>query len=328
MNFTTAMSDEHLADQAIDWLVLLRSGSVTAEERLAFETWLAESAAHRDAFEEAQGLLGEVTAALKIGQSAGKSAWPTQLGRPIGSRRSVGRPSWLALAASLVLAVWLGWPQLDDRLFSDYATAVGEQREVVLADGSRVLLNTDSAIALEWSDRSRRVVLRRGQASFRVAQDVGRPFEVVAGPVTARALGTVFEVHRHDEAVDVAVTEHAVSVRLSGEGESTAVRINEAQGLHYLGRGALGVPEAVNVGQLGAWQRGKLIFRDQTLAEVVEEINRYSTHRILVSGQQTKTLRMSGVFPTDNVGDALEAIRKALAIHATRIGPWLVVLHS
>lgn len=325
MNTPSEPSEQRLADIAIDWLVLLRSGNVTSTEQVAFEVWLAEDNAHRQAFAEAEALWGTVAQVLKTSPKRPSLADSLP---PSAVTRRRRKPMGLALAASLLLCVWLAAPRWSDWVFSDYATVAGEQREVVLSDQSTVLLNTDSAIALDWTDSRRRVVLRRGQAVFKVAKDASRPFEVLADNASVRALGTVFEVFKHgDGALDVIVNEHAVTVSLP-QANSEPVRVEQGQGLHYGGNGALGRPAPVNLNLAGAWQRKKLVFRDQPLTEVVAELNRYSPSRVLIGGSTIAALRVSGIFPMDDVSYVLDAIQKALSIHATRLGPWLVILHS
>ncbi|MBD9358442.1 FecR family protein [Methylomonas albis] len=327
MNINPDNSGESLADQAIDWLVQMRSGSVTDAMRCEFEVWYRQDDAHRQAYVEAEMLWGSVAEAVK-------AAPPANL--PAGQLRSVPqavairrrpRLAGLALAASLLLGAMLGRGMLQDWLLSDYATAVGEQQQIQLADGSSVLLNTDTALALDWSAERRRVVLLRGQAEFKVVADTHRPFEVVAGDTAVRALGTVFDVARRESgAVEVSVTEHAVAVRLTDKPDVVPMRVEEGQHLQYVGSGGLNKPDAANLKQLNAWKRGKLIFNDQALADVVTELNRYSKAKILLQGQEITHFRVSGVFPTDSLA-MLDALQKSLSIRMTKLGPWLVILH-
>jgi transmembrane sensor len=323
MNTDPDDSGDSLADQAIDWLVLMRSGSVTETTRRQFELWYRQHDAHRQAYAEAEALWGSVAQAVKVLPPAQNSL----VRQTVASRR---RSPWsgLALAASLVLAVLFGRDMLQDWLLSDYATAVGEQKQIQLADGSSVLLNTDTALAVDWAEDKRRVVLLRGQAEFRVASDAHRPFEVEAGDTAVKALGTVFDVARRESGtVEVSVTEHAVAVRMTDQPDATPMRVEAGQHLLYAGNGSLDSPHAANLNQLNAWKRGKLIFHDQTLADVVAELNRYSKAKIILKGQDIKQLRVSGVFPTDSLA-MLDALQKSLAIRMTQLGPWLVILHA
>lgn len=320
MNTEPENSNEALADQAIDWLVLLQSGSVNTETQREFEHWLQQDGTHRTAFAEAEALW--VTAAKVLKETQAVNVPSPQL----NALRKI-RPRGLAMAASLLLGVWMAWTPLTDWMLSDYSTVAGEQKKVVLTDGSSVFLNTDTAISLDWSADKRRVVLLKGQVEFTVAKDMARPFEVVAGNTTVRALGTVFEVFgQASGAVDVNVSEHAVSVALQDKPDTEPMRVEEGERLHYIGHGELNRAERVNLNQINAWLRGKLIFQDRPLVEVVAELNRYSKAKIVLKGGDIGQLRVSGVFPIDDAA-VLGALQKAFSIHSTHLGPWLIILH-
>ncbi|OAI02361.1 FecR family protein [Methylomonas methanica] len=328
MNTDPDDSGDSLADQAIDWLVEMRSGCVTDATRRRFEAWCRQDDTHRQAYAEAEALWGSVAQAAKGSPPADMRTESIGSVRQAVLSRRRFRWSGLALAASLVLGVLFGRDMLQDWLLSDYATAVGEQKQIQLADGSSILLNTDTVLAVDWAEDKRRVVLLRGQAEFKVAADVHRPFEVEAGDTAVKALGTVFDVVRRESgAVEVSVTEHAVAVRLTDKSTAAPMRVEEGQHLLYAGNGSLDTPHAANLNQLNAWKRGKLLFHDQTLADVVAELNRYSKAKIILKGQDIKQLRVSGVFPTDSLA-MLDALQKSLAIRVTQLGPWLVILHT
>jgi len=328
MNSESENVSETIADEAIDWLVLMRSGSVSAETRREFEHWLQQDRSHREAFADAQALLGMTAKVLKETHTLNV---PPQRINAVRKKRTVRRISWgrgLASAASLCLGVWMSWASVTDWALSDYSTHVGEQKQVTLADGSSVFLNTDTAISLEWTADRRRVVLLKGQAEFKVAKDPSRPFEVMTEKTTVRALGTVFDVFEQASGVvDVSVSEHAVRVNLHNKAGSEPIRVEEGERLHYVGHGDLNRPELISLSQINAWQRGKLIFRDQPLAEVVSELNRYSKARIVLNGDDIGQLRVSGVFPIDGM-EILGALEKTFSLRSTKFGPWLVILHS
>jgi transmembrane sensor len=309
-----------LADTAIDWLVRMRSGTVDANTRRAFEHWLQDDATHRQAYAEAEILWSG--AAQALGQAHAPAG-------ALRHRPRAGRKAWrsgLALAASVLLSVTVAWTALAPRLLGDYSTRAGEQKRVVLADGSTVLLNTDSAVALDWSSDRRRIILLKGQAEFQVAPDAARPFVVAAGDLSVRALGTVFEVYEQASgAVDVSVSEHAVAVVLKETG-GEARRVEEGQRLQYAGYGPVGTAATADLHRLNAWKRGKLIFRDRPLREVVAELNRYSKARIVLQGDRVGSLHVSGVFPTDGM-QVLEALEKSFSLRTLHLGPWLVILH-
>lgn len=320
------------SEEAIAWFVRLRSGEAMAEERRCCAAWRAANVENERAYAEIERLWGDIGALLQDG--AGPAATRARgTARPaLGARR---RYLWRgALAAGLLgaLAALLHTLHWTDPWLSDYYTASGEQREIRLADGSVVLLNTDSSLSLADTAAARRIVLDRGQARFTVAPDPGRPFEVVAGAATVRALRTVFEVHRLSEAATrVVVQEHAVALRIegaTGAGQATTVReIAVGQAIAYRAGEPLGRAEAVDLARTTAWQSRRLLLSDRPLAEAIAELNRYRRGTILITDDRIEGLRVTGVFPLDDPEGALRAIEAGLDLRTTRLGPLVVLLY-
>lgn len=317
-----------LSDEAIEWLVLLRSGTVSMAERRRFAEWRARSPEHARAFEDA-----EHPFALMC--QAAAEQWPAERMR---SRRSVlaflWRPRFAAglLITSLLVAA-LHVLHLTDPWLSDYHTGTGEQRPIALADGSTLLLNTDTAVSLFFTRTARRVRLEHGQALFTVAPDANRPFEVQVGKVVVQALGTVFEIYEHAGEVAVTVLDHAVEIGLAANlpktptAKSPHPRLVAGERLRYHPDTGFGATQAVDVRAASAWQRRKLIVKDQALEGVLAELDRYHPGVIRILDPALKARRITGVFPLDNPGGALQAIECALGLHTTRLTPWLVLVH-
>ena len=202
---------DHLAAEATRWFVRMISDGVSESDRQAFEAWLARDPAHHRAYVETEALWGE------LGQIADPRTGVARPGDPpIEPRQQQrqGRTSrhsrlrWRAtLAASLLLlaAIGLWGDDIFDRWRADHATGVGETRSVALGDGSFVQLNTDTALAVRFTDDRRRIDLYRGEAFFTVSTDRDRPFQVVAGGGVALAVGTAFNVRIAADTVAVAV---------------------------------------------------------------------------------------------------------------------------
>ena len=187
--------------QAIEWLVRLRSDDIDEAETHAFADWLSEDARNAEAFADAEKLFQNLTIAAQSPRVISKGLCEpntTQICTrpglnpinqpPISRPKSVLTKSWLALplalAAAWLFAVGLVLPKqahLLDNYLSDYHTNTGEVREVQLADGSQLLLNTNTAISVEYQDSIRQVILHHGQTRFTVAKDSQRPFEVKTG---------------------------------------------------------------------------------------------------------------------------------------------------
>ncbi|MGH8471346.1 MAG: FecR family protein [Gammaproteobacteria bacterium] len=199
-----------LLDEAIEWLVLLRSGRATPADHARFAEWQALSPEHAEAFRAAKGLWGILHLAREAeGPVSRHDGY--RGAQPVLQR---WRLAALATAALLLLAAGLHALHVTDRWLSDHYTCTGEQREVVLADGSRAFLNTDSALSIDYTESIRQVRLHRGQVLFTVAPEAVRPFEVIADDARVQALGTVFEVYKEPGGeIRVIVQEHAVRIR-------------------------------------------------------------------------------------------------------------------
>lgn len=226
-----------------------------------------------------------------------------------------------ALAAAIALAVLADVPL---RLQADLRTDVGERRIEQLADGSRVWLDTDSAVALDFTANHREVRLLRGRAEFEVAPDRSRPFTVDAGSGATTALGTRFIVQRQGDAADVTVTEHVVQVTLDS---GASARVAEGQTVHYQG-GTIGEIRLASRETAMAWTRGWLVFEDAPLGSVVAELARYHPGMIRLVGSELASRRVSGSIAVDNPEEALRTLESLLHLRATRIGSVVIFLHN
>jgi transmembrane sensor len=176
-----------------------------------------------------------------------------------------------------------------------FETALGEQRSVTLEDGSLVTLNTTSAVEVDFEKAHRQITLLAGEALFRVAHDPARPFDVTAGNVTVRAVGTQFSVDRHSRATRVIVLEGRVEVAAGsarvplGAGELATV-------------GPDGTPQvsSVNAVAATAWTRRQLIFENQSLGEIAAELNRYNRRIIDIQSESLRDEQVTGVFQSND----------------------------
>jgi transmembrane sensor len=248
----------------------------------------------------------------------------------------------LALAASVVVAVTASWWVFGPGSWTTYSTQVGERRDITLADGSSLHLNTDTKIAVRLTAEARTVRLIHGEALFSVAHDALRPFRVRAAETVIQAIGTQFDVYRKQTSTRVAVIEglvqisaaadpiprfpslssghpHGASGTPTGSVESPEVRTASQQVSHLLGagqeaevsaQGTLSRQEKADTAKDVSWRQGRLVFEDDTLGEIANEFNRYNVVvKIRVIGAAANNEHFSGTFDAD----APEAIMQALA---------------
>jgi transmembrane sensor len=234
-------------------------------------------------------------------------------------------------AAAVLVVIALPW-LLDLERSQTYLTRLGEQRAVQLADGSTIQMNTDSEIVVHLTDGARRVKLVRGEALFSVEHDARRPFLVESGNAVIQAIGTRFDVYRRARGIRVAVLEGLVQVSEAGSdapipehhSESkrslptqtgAAVQLLAAgQGTELSNRGELSKPVAVDTKKTEAWRQRRLVFENDSLADIASDFNRYNAHiKIFVLDDGARDQQFSGTFDADDP----EAITQALALDPT-----------
>lgn len=284
---------------AAAWLARLHGPYRSADTDSALKTWLKADAAHESAFERATEIWDMIAGA----------AWSAEALPDDRPRRSVLAAAVAALA--LVIAgtfAFLARPPV-------HQTQVGGQQVVILDDGTRISLNTDSRVAVLYSDSERLVRLERGEGLFEVARSPDRPFIVQAGDQHVRALGTTFLVRRDGGRTAVTLLDGRVEVagpaRVTGLSPGERVTLTEGAGA------ALDRPP---IGAVAAWRRGEIVFEDTSLLEAAGELNRYSRSQILLSDSSLASLRVSGVFSTSDVGEAAETIAELHRLRIVREG--------
>lgn len=305
----SAASD--IEQQAARWLVARDEPGWSVGSAQALEAWLDASVAHKAAFWR-----------LEAGWKAADRLAAMRRGRAVALNKGWTRAPVWALAASLVIvciATLALWQFRDERSAASairVATAVGARREVTLADGSAVTLNTASVMRASFSSGQRRAWLDRGEAYFQIAHDKSHPFVVFAGGRKITVLGTKFSVRRDGETVTVAVAEGRVRVEDSDpeKPERAAiitagdVAIARGQSMLLADRSEQRVQDAL------AWRRGVLTFDQVTLVQAAHEFNRYNTRQIHVADAQAARLRIGGSFEATNIDAFTRLLRDAFAL--------------
>jgi len=316
-----------LEDEALAWIVRLRSGSATGADREAFAHWCARSPDHRRAAAQAEALWSDIG---RTEAAAGRRLDVVAGRRRPGSRSGgLSRRRLLAggIAAAAAVAV-VGGGALD--MFGpagDYRTATGERRAIPLPDGSEVWLNTRSALSVAIGGDRRHVRLLEGEALFRVAADPSRPFVVDCGACTVQALGTLFSLRRFERGpvgAEVVVAEGRVRVGAGSEAGRQVEAVRD-QIVRIPADGGLPARADADAAAKIAWHRGKLIFNRRPLAEVLDEVGRYVPERFVVLTDDIEALRVTGVFDLERPDTLLSAMERILPIRTTRL-PYLTII--
>ena len=287
------MSDrDHIEAEAADWLARVDRG-LDDEGIAAFDLWKAASIEHRVTFIRLQAVWrrADRLAALRRPQNVAPAP-PARL-------------RWLMAAAAILVICagsGLGYLKMYKTAGQRFETAVGVQRSLNLADGTHIELNTNTLIHTSMLPGTRTVKLDRGQAYFEVVHDAHRPFVVIAGNRRITDLGTKFSVFRDGDRVEVVVKEGQVRVDLITPGSADAPVVAERNTV-VIARNTETLVVAKPQQEINnemLWRSGMLVFNQESLADVAEEINRYNVRKIEVVGP-ARNIRIGGSFRADNI---------------------------
>lgn len=328
-------------NEAAVWTWRLDSGSLSAAERDDLDVWLREDGRHRRAFDE----LSRTWSALdRLAERAQDDASIVPLVRSQRHRGVSGARRYWQTAAAAVLVLALGAALWIARRSGTQvmSTAVGQQRHVLLADGSELTLNTNTLVAIALTPTRRDIYLRRGEAHFDVVHDASRPFFVHAGDAIIRDVGTQFEVRLNSARnIDVLVDEGQVEVRGPRAAAGSAGAESEATGTAEGWVRALSAGEqlriagprlevmAVTPRQVAddlAWREGAVVFQGEPLSQALAEVGRYTRTRIVLTGPKIASLPISGRFRTDDLPGFFQALQAALPVRVSQTEPGLVYI--
>lgn len=299
----SAVVNEAVALQAAEWFFLLQSGEATAQDRQRWAQWCAAQPAHATAWQRAQ----------RVGQTFG--GLPPALALPVLARPATVRRRAAAKAMAVLLisapAGWMAWQHRPGQ--ADFRTATGERREVMLADGSRLHLDTASAVDIDFDGAMRLIRLRSGAIHIQTAPDrqaAPRPFVVATAHGRVQALGTRFSVRQDSDHTLVTVQEHAVELRPA---QSTAQVTLLQAGQQARMNATQASPAQAADPYADSWTRGILRVRDMRLQDFAAELGRYRPG-ILRCDPAVADLRISGAFQLGDTTPVLDSLPKALPV--------------
>ncbi len=342
---------KELAREAAQWLIRLDGDTPPSQEELrALGEWLHRSPAHREELESMAALWGRMNILTELAVPLGHASRAVSMRQPSWRRARVLLTAMAAVV--IVIGVMIAQSRAPDPFLETnglYATAVGQQSVRDLADGSRVMLNTNSQIKVEYGETSRSIYLLQGEALFTVAKNPQRPFRVYAGSGLIEAVGTAFSVYLKGAQVDVAVTEGRVAIASINPPRAQVSDVDQAsmQSLGVVSAGevaTIGSPVAdaaadgvavlqalepippQALAQRLAWQSGVLMFSGETLENVVKELGRYTTVSIEIPDETIRSMRVGGRFPVGETESMLAALETNFNLRVIRVSHNRVVL--
>lgn len=322
---------ETIDELAARWVVRTDAGNLSAEEQRELDAWLGADARHLGAYVRARAQWIDLDRLATL-------YGPVHAQRHPRSREAQSAASFFArrrlLAAAIagvgVLGGALSWTILR-RGRECYSSGIGEVRRIALADGSSVVLNTNSEVVVELTPQRRDIRLVQGEALFEVAHDQSRPFVVLAHDTSVRAVGTAFAVRLEGTQVDVTVTEGVVEVAelksqsavVSGAvpaapvGDVRRVVAHERAIIARAGPTVV-QPMAPDEAQRRlAWRDGMVSFEGESLRMAVAEMNRHNRRQIVIDDPALASVPVVGVFRTTDIESFVAAAAAALNTRAT-----------
>ncbi|NHF74643.1 FecR family protein [Paracoccus sp. 12-3] len=320
---TDYVHDDPVVDAALDWFVRLRDAEEDPQILAGFRVWLAQDPRHETEFRALEIMWGSNEFPKAV------QTLPNELPDIIAGYSTYRPTKWvkrLASAAAVVLVTVGLWqyPKLMLEWRADYFTATGEQSTIQLPDGSTMILNTDTAIAVDFENGRRDIALLQGEAWFDVQHDPEHPFRVSGGYGRAVVKGTSFSVRREDDRDEVVLERGWVDVTCLCDNPDQ-VELHPGEGAEVTEEG----PQAaslVNPEQALAWREGRIMFEEAQLGHIVDELSRYYGGRILVSRDSISRLLVTGNYRLDDIEAAIRTLADAAGVTMTRVPGGLIIL--
>lgn len=312
----TAAIEPALIEEAARWFVLLASGEVTADDQTACADWRAADSRHEAAWQHIHRSTSRFSGIPRQHAQASVTALTAT-----GKDKRPGRRRFLAqlgMLCAIGIAARQGWRHSD--WSADQRTAIGEQRDVTLADGSLLRLDTNTAIDIDFSASARLIRLRHGRIMVVTAPSPAAthpPFLVETAEGRVEALGTEFVVQQQSDSTQVTVLHARVAIHAS-QAAGTPPILAAGETARF-GRQGIIAQETARPGN-SAWIRGILVADDMPLADFVAELARYRSTP-LECAPAVRQLRISGTYPLVDTEEALAAVGRILPVRIQPLRP-------
>lgn len=309
---------DQLIDDAAIWVSRMHSPIVSLETRAAFVTWLNRSDAHRKAYDEMKLVWDEMGKAEHVPELKAEAE---KLSKRRNRVFSFSATAAFSAAAAVLLAFLATFNVFQSSPSSTaterYFTAAGEQTELLLDDGSVVIMNTRTEIKVEFSAERRYISLLNGEAYFDVAHDPSRPFLVDTGVSTTRAVGTAFNIYRKPTETIITITEGVV--KISSEHGLREIEVDASRQVKVNEHAILSVLKADLDTEL-AWQDQLIVFRDAPLSSVLRELNRYLKNPVTLRDSSLVNIAVSGTFDVGAPEKMLQALIISFNLAEKKVG--------
>jgi len=354
-NVTHLPDEDKILDQALHWLAELDRG-LTPEREIALKEWLQQSTKHKDTFLEVASLWDKLDV---LGQLS--EVFPYKKHNHWYKNTGMYKVAASVLFC-LITSFYFIMPSNNEyaqqnehstyrELMTTYRTDIGEQSTITLPDNSRITLNTNSEVSVEYTNTERNLVLKHGEVHIDVAHNKNRKFLVHAGDKTIEAIGTAFNVqHFNNIAIELLVTEGTVVVselletaktnnkiidmfsQLIVDDEESTLAVTAGEKIN------LNLNEKLEASKITieqvkkeietklSWMEGNIVFKGESLQEAIDEISRYSPWKLELSGEKIKDVKIIGRFQTGDIDLLLSTLNKNFNIQSTHADNSRIIL--
>lgn len=313
----TYAHEDPVVDEALEWFARLRNTTPDPATRSAFERWLSQDPRHAEEYRQLEAIW-DAPSFRKATESLPAAATARSRARGSGwSMRLAAAAVLIAIGAWQYPAVMLRWQ-------ADYLTATGDQARIDLPDGSTMSLDTASAVKIDFEGGRRHVTLLRGEAYFDVEHNPDSPFRVTAHFGEVEVRGTAFSVRTDSEEDRVILERGFVNVSLLSDRRDQA---DLEPGQMILARaGELSAVMAADAESALAWREGRIIFVDQPLSKVLDELRRYYGGSVVVVDSRVNRLVVTGNYRLDNIEGAIRTLADAAGVTMHRLPGGIIIL--
>ncbi len=335
--------------EACKWIVLMDRGNLPKKKISELNEWVCLSDFHKEELERLAHFWDRIS---DVGIDPDQISI-SQGGHEESAANSTTRASRLykilaSLAASLLIiasvSLLLYFQNINEFQSTNgkYLTNIGGQKTVLLSDGSEIRLNTDTLIEVNYHDGERIIHLYKGEAQFDVAHDAEKPFTVKAKNGDVRALGTIFSVRLKNNQVNVLVEEGRVRIRANDdinqidyvpviaqeeialeeiEHDNTMVIVNAGNNVTFGDQiiESVIMEERESLERKFSWRQGILAFDDEPLSDVIDEVSRYTSYKIIVADPNIRSLRVGGYYPIGKIQAIFNALELNLGLEISQV---------
>lgn len=325
---TEQILDDNLLDDATEWFVLMRADDISAQRSDDFVQWISQSPTHQAAYAQIGGFWDGLVV-LETKNTAYKI-------RKASNSNFVSRhwsPKAIAASIAFFIISIVGFNYGDVLLMDSHATKVGELADIILQDGSHLVMNTNSKVRIDFQADKRIVYLDSGEVFFDVTKDKARPFYVETAGGLVRVLGTKFNIRQRGSSSDVTVLEGAVGVVDYGSIKDNTAAISLDATLVPGQKFTLGNDDLENVAvtvdsvAVLAWRDRKLIYNGESFATLVADINRYYDVEIRIGDPALNDIKVVAILKIEDRSATLRALEATFNVTARPISKDLIYLY-